>query len=103
MSNKYTIKDIATVEMSLKPALEMGNVSQSAFNSIIRNLTIGISDVEKMDEFYTVPQIAKLLDYHPVSIRRLIRQKKLTAFKLGSSEWRVRKEDLNTFLYGETA
>ena len=50
-----------------------------------------------MDEtYYTVEQIAGLLNIHPKTIQRYIREGKLRAVKLGKS-WRVTGHDLSTF------
>ena len=48
------------------------------------------------ETYYTVEQIANMLDIHPKTIQRYIREGKLRAVKLGKS-WRVTGHDLSTF------
>jgi excisionase family DNA binding protein len=48
---------------------------------------------------FTVDQLAQMLDMHPRTIRRYIREKKLKATKIGG-EWRIRKEDVELFMGG---
>lgn len=53
-----------------------------------------------MDEkFYTVDQIASMLDMHPKTIRKFIREGKLRAKKVGK-QWRVTGNDLSIFTEG---
>src|SRR6056297_1356505 len=47
-------------------------------------------------EYYTVQQIAQLLDLHEKTVQRYIREGKIKAQKVGKS-WRVAKENLDTF------
>ncbi len=49
-----------------------------------------------MDKYYTVDQIAKILNIHPKTIQRYIREGKLNATKVGKS-WRVTGHDLSVF------
>jgi len=53
-----------------------------------------------MDDFYTVDQLAQILDLHPRTIRRYIRENRLKALKVGG-EWRIRKEDAEMFIGGK--
>lgn len=46
--------------------------------------------------FYTVEQISELLNMHPKTIQRYIREGKLCASKIGKS-WRVSGHDLSVF------
>lgn len=46
--------------------------------------------------FYTVDQIASMLDMHPKTIQRYIREGKLSATKIGKS-WRVSGHELSCF------
>ena len=47
-------------------------------------------------DYYTVEQISDLLDIHPKTIQRYIREGKLHATKIGKS-WRVTGHDLSVF------
>jgi excisionase family DNA binding protein len=51
---------------------------------------------------YTVTQLTRLLDLHPKTVRRFIREGKIKATKIGR-EWRVRQEDLREYTHGELA
>ena len=51
---------------------------------------------------YTVDQLAKLLDLHPKTVRRFIREGKIKATKIGR-EWRVRQDDVREYAHGELA
>lgn len=48
------------------------------------------------NQFYTVEQISDMLDIHPKTIQRYIREGKLRAVKIGKS-WRVSGHDLSEF------
>lgn len=48
-------------------------------------------------EYYTVEQISEMLNIHPKTIQRYIRQGKLRATKVGKS-WRVTGHDLSVFI-----
>ncbi len=48
-------------------------------------------------KLYTVEDVAKLLKKHPDTIRRLIRQKKIPARKIGGS-WYITAETLEKLL-----
>ncbi|QHW33811.1 helix-turn-helix domain-containing protein [Paenibacillus rhizovicinus] len=50
-------------------------------------------------EFFTVDQFAQMLELHPRTVRRYIRDKQLQASKVGA-EWRIRKEDAEMFIGG---
>lgn len=50
-------------------------------------------------KYYTVEQVADLIDMHPKTIRRYIREGKLNARKLGKS-WRISGNDLSVFVEG---
>jgi excisionase family DNA binding protein len=47
--------------------------------------------------YYTVDQISKMLNIHPKTIQRYIREGKLRAAKIGKG-WRVTGHDLSTFI-----
>ena len=46
---------------------------------------------------FTVDEVAQVLDLHPKTVRRHIREGRLPAARVGG-EWRVREEDLGAFL-----
>lgn len=50
-----------------------------------------------MKDYYTVDQISEMLDIHPKTIQRYIREGKLRAAKIGKG-WRVTGHDLSTFI-----
>lgn len=54
------------------------------------------------ETYYTVEQIAQMLQMHPKTVQRYIREGKLRAVKVGKS-WRVGGHDLSVFTEGETA
>ena len=49
---------------------------------------------------YSVIAAAEILDLHPKTVRRFIREGRIKANKVGR-EWRIRKEDLRDFAHGE--
>lgn len=55
-----------------------------------------------MGNLYTVKQVAFILKVHPLTIRRYIREKKLTAVKI-SGMVRIKEEDLQNFQKGYTS
>lgn len=52
-----------------------------------------------MADLFTVDQLAQMLDMHPRTIRRYIRDQQLKASKVGG-EWRIRREDAEMFIGG---
>lgn len=52
--------------------------------------------------YYTVDRIAAMLDLHPKTVQRYIREGRLKAQKVGKS-WRVNGHDLSQFLEGSPA
>jgi excisionase family DNA binding protein len=50
------------------------------------------------DELLTVEQVAAELQLHPDTVRRYIREKKLRAVRLSSTNMRIRRSELNRFL-----
>ena len=54
------------------------------------------------ETYYTVEQIAQMLQMHPKTVQRYIREGKLRAVKVGKG-WRVSGHDLSVFTEGETA
>ena len=53
-------------------------------------------------KMYSVQQVAKLLDLHPKTVRRFIREGVLKAHKIGR-EWRVQQVDLAAYAHAELA
>lgn len=51
---------------------------------------------------YRVREIARILDLHPKTVLRFIREGRIKAHKIGR-EWRIRKEDLREYAHGELA
>jgi len=51
------------------------------------------------DKYYTVDQISSMLNIHPKTIQRYIREGKLRASKVGKG-WRVTGHDLSVFIEG---
>ncbi|HCL02422.1 MAG TPA: hydroxyacid dehydrogenase [Lachnoclostridium phytofermentans] len=49
------------------------------------------------DKFYTINQVAEILDMHHKTIRNFISDGKLRASKVGK-QWRVSDDDLNSFM-----
>lgn len=49
------------------------------------------------DKFYTINQVAEILDLHHKTIRNFINVGNLKASKIGK-QWRVSEEDLNSFM-----
>ena len=54
------------------------------------------------ETYYTVEQIAQMLQMHPKTVQRYIREGKLRALKVGKG-WRVSGHDLSVFTEGEIA
>ena len=52
---------------------------------------------KKASSLMTVDEVAQYLKMHPLTIRRLAREKKIPAFKLGR-QWRVKRELLDEWL-----
>lgn len=50
-----------------------------------------------LDKYYSVEETAEILQAHPDTIRRYIRQKKLRAARIGKS-YRVSEKDLQSFI-----
>lgn len=53
-------------------------------------------------DYYTVEQISNMLDIHPKTIQRYIREGKLHATKIGKS-WRIAGHDLSVFIENDRA
>lgn len=50
------------------------------------------------DELFTVAQAADYLQVCEKTVRRLIKSNKLTASKIGNRTWRIRKNDIESYL-----
>ena len=50
--------------------------------------------MKELSEAYTAEEIAKYLKLHPYTIRRLAREKKIPAFRVGG-QWRFRKDEID--------
>lgn len=50
--------------------------------------------MKELAEAYTAEEIAKYLKLHPYTIRRLAREKKIPAFRVGG-QWRFRKDEID--------
>jgi len=61
------------------------------------NATYGIRNMSENDDWLTIHEAAKLSDYHPETIRELIRQGKIKARKF-SIVYQVNRESLLAFL-----
>lgn len=53
-----------------------------------------------IEKFYTVDQVADMIDMHPKTIRKFIREGKLKANKVGK-QWRITGHDLSVFTEGK--
>ena len=51
------------------------------------------------DQYYSIEEVAKMLKVAYLTVYRWIQAKKLVAFKAGK-QYRINKEDLDTFLRG---
>lgn len=52
--------------------------------------------MRELAEAYTAEEIAKHLKLHPYTIRRLARDKKIPAFRVGG-QWRFRKDEIDVW------
>lgn len=52
-------------------------------------------------DYYTVEQVSKILDLHPKTVQRYIREGKLNASKVGKG-WRINGHDLSIFIEGDS-
>lgn len=50
------------------------------------------------DELFTVAQAAEYLKVCEKTIRRIIKANKLTAFRIGSRAWRIKKSDIEIYI-----
>lgn len=52
------------------------------------------------DRFYSVDEIARIIDLHPKTVRRFIREGKIKAKKAGR-EWRIHEDDFKEYAHSE--
>lgn len=50
---------------------------------------------------YTVEEVAEILKVSTATVRKLIKQRKIKAFSVGS-QMRIRKEDLDKYMSGQS-
>jgi excisionase family DNA binding protein len=50
--------------------------------------------MKELSEAYTVEEVAQYLKLHPYTVRRLAREKKIPAFRVGG-QWRFRKDEID--------
>ena len=53
----------------------------------------------KIEEFLTVEEVAKALNLHPYTVRRLCREEKIPCFRFGG-QWRFRKDEMEKWSRG---
>lgn len=58
--------------------------------------------VEMAEELLTVLQAASYLQLSDKTIRRLINNCQLTAFKVGNRSWRIKRSDIEAYLQAHT-
>lgn len=52
-----------------------------------------------MDELLTIPEVATLLKVHEITVRRMLKTKILTAYRVGRM-YRLRRDDVDAYLRG---
>ncbi|MDO8748602.1 MAG: helix-turn-helix domain-containing protein [Candidatus Omnitrophota bacterium] len=50
--------------------------------------------MKELSEAYTAEDVAQYLKLHPYTVRRLAREKKIPAFRVGG-QWRFRKDEID--------
>ncbi|MFZ2603862.1 MAG: helix-turn-helix domain-containing protein [Candidatus Omnitrophota bacterium] len=50
--------------------------------------------MRELSEAYTAEEVAQYLKLHPYTVRRLAREKKIPAFRVGG-QWRFRKDEID--------
>ncbi len=51
------------------------------------------------DRWFTVEQVAEIIQVHPETVRRWLREGRLKGFALGGkSGWRIRERDIDAFI-----
>ncbi len=86
----YNCQDLHTTSHNIQP------LTISTGNRIILPSYRG--GVILDDELLSVERVAKILDVHPDTVRRYVRQKKLKAVRLSSTNLRIRRSELDRFI-----
>ncbi len=58
-------------------------------------------DAQPVKEIMTVADVARYLRCHPSSIYRLLKQRQIPAFRLGT-DWRFRRSDIDRWIDAST-
>lgn len=58
-------------------------------------------DIPESLQIYTLQEVAEILKVNVRTIHRYLESGQLEAIKMGGRQWRVTKEALERFLYGE--
>ena len=79
--------------------------SNSQFlHRLTRNTNLPYNYIQKLvratleEKFYTLQQVADMLQMHIETIRELVRNKELGAYKINKRDYRVSKADLDEYL-----
>lgn len=85
---------------------------QKAIFPFVKDLAITMNDCKKLlekisgsygrDKLLTVPQTADILQIDKRTVYRFIKSKKLRVVKLSSGSFRIRREDLESFIRKKT-
>ena len=54
------------------------------------------------EEILSISQTADYLQVCDKTVRNLIKSNKLTAYKIGKRSWRIKRSDIDTYLYQHT-
>lgn len=60
---------------------------------------IDVREVKEMSKLYTTEEVAKILKYDVQTIRKLIREDKISAYKVGK-EYRIEEKSIDRFIKG---
>ena len=74
-----------------------GTVSSAAVSKASNPLTVTRSPREQPDQILTVPMLAEYLLCHPSTIYRLLKNKRIPGFRVGS-DWRFRRSAIDQWL-----
>lgn len=53
------------------------------------------------EKMLTAEEAAAILDVHPVTVRKLLREGRLPGVKVGTQQWRIPPAQLEAFMRGE--